>query len=146
MKIKMMLAPDDPLRIELEKLGVVDDPEAKYSLLKEDYEVGYVQGRIGEQQFFVDVKEIVFIESLGHNILIHTQNETYNSRENLKYFETVLDPQKFLRISNSCIICRKKIRRIESSLLQKFILHMSEGTKVEVTRSYYYRFKEVFRI
>lgn len=146
MNIKLLLDPDDPIRTQLDKLGITDDPNAEYQLTRRNKGVNYIQCRSGEQQFFVDVKEVVFIESLAHDILIHTGGEVYNSRESLRYYETILDSELFLRISNSCIINRKKIRRIESSILQKFVLHMSDGSKVEVTRSYYYHFKDVFGI
>ena len=146
MKIKMMLDPDDPMRKKLEELGIEDDSSSDYQITRKNKTVRYIQGKINDQQFFIDVKDIIFIESLGHDVIIHTKGERYNSRERLKYMETVLDPDVFLRISNSTIINRNHIKRIESSIFQKFILHLSEGTKTEVTRSYYYCFKDVFGI
>ncbi|MBO7449265.1 MAG: LytTR family transcriptional regulator DNA-binding domain-containing protein [Clostridiales bacterium] len=146
MKIKMMLDPDDPMRKKLEELGIEDDSSSDYQITRKNKTVRYIQGKINDQQFFIDVKDIIFIESLGHDVIIHTKGERYNSRERLKYMESVLDPDVFLRISNSTIINRNHIKRIESSIFQKFILHLSEGTKTEVTRSYYYSFKDVFGI
>ena len=79
---------------------------------------------------------------MGHDIIIHATDGTYNSAERLKALEQVLPADRFLRISNSAIVNLKKIKRIESSLLQKFILHLTNGSKVDVTRSYYYIFRE----
>ncbi len=146
MNIKMTLDPNDPMRKQLESLGIMDDPSSEYQISRICKGVNYIQAKKGDQQFYVDVKEIVFIESLAHDILIHTKGEVFNSRESLRYYETVLDTELFLRISNSCIINRKQIRRIESSILQKFVLHLSDGSKVDVTRSYYYAFKDAIGI
>jgi len=146
MKLKYLLDPDDPIRSQLASLGIEEDGNAEYQITRRNTGVNYIQGKIREQQFYVDVKDIVFIESLGHDVVIHTKGDSYNSRERLRYLETVLDGDVFLRISNSTIVNRKQIKRIEASVFQKFTLHMSDGSKTEVTRSYYYHFKEVFGI
>ena len=118
MKLKLMLDPDDPIRSELLKLGIEDDVNAEYQVIRKNAGVHYIQGKLNEQQFFVDVKDIIFIESLGHDVIIHTKGDSYNSRERLRYLETILDTDTFLRISNSTIINKKHIRRIEASVFQ----------------------------
>ena len=142
MNIKLMLDPEDPIRKILESMGIIDDPDSKYALIRRGGEVNYIAGKREDQQFFIDVNDICFIESMGHDIIIHASDGTYNSGERLKALEQVLTAERFLRVSNSSIVNLKKIKRIESSLLQKFILHMTNGSKVDVTRSYYYIFRE----
>ena len=142
MNIKLMLDPNDPLRAELSNMGITDDPESEYLLIRRGTGVNYIAGKRDDQQFFLDVNDICFIESMGHDIMIHAADGTYNSGDRLKALEQVLPADKFLRVSNSAIVNLKKIKRIESTLLQKFILHMTNGSKVDVTRSYYYIFRE----
>lgn len=142
MNIKLMLDPSDPMRAKLQSWGITDDPESEYILIRRGTGVNYIAGKKEDQQFFLDVNDICFIESMGHDVLIHTSDVTYNSGDRLKALEQVLPADRFLRVSNSSIVNLKKIKRIESSLLQKFILHMSNGSKVDVTRSYYYIFRE----
>ena len=57
-----------------------------------------------------------------------------------------LDPEAFLRISHSVVIARSKVVRIAPTLSMKFILTLRDGRTVDVTRSYYYIFKETFGI
>lgn len=140
--INLLLDPDDPMRKNLESLGIKDDPDSQYLLTRRGAGVNYIAGKREDQQFYVDVNDICFIESMGHDIIIHTSDGTYNSGDRLKALEQVLPADRFLRVSNSAIVNLKKIKRIESSLLQKFILHMTNGSKVDVTRSYYYIFRE----
>ncbi len=142
MNIKLMLDPEDPMRKSLEELGIRDDPDSVYVLTRVGGDVNYIAGRREDQQFYIDVKEIIFIESMGHDVLIHATDGIYNSGDRLKALEQVLPADRFLRVSNSSIINLKKIKRIESSIMQKFILHMTNGSKVDVTRSYYYIFRD----
>ena len=142
MNINLLLDPDDPMRKNLESFGINHDPESQYLLVRRGAGVNYIAGKREDQQFFIDVNDICFIESMGHDIIIHASDGTYNSGERLKALEQVLPADRFLRVSNSSIVNLKKIKRIESSLLQKFILHMTNGSKVDVTRSYYYIFRE----
>ncbi|MBQ4271016.1 MAG: LytTR family transcriptional regulator [Clostridiales bacterium] len=142
MNIKMMLDPDDPMRDALQGMGITDDPASEYCIFRKSRNVGYIQGRKEDQTFYVDVKTLIFIESLGHDIILHTRDGAYRSSERLKSLESILDPGSFLRISNSVIVNLKEIKRIESSVFQRFVLHLTSGDRVDVTRSYYYIFKE----
>ncbi|MCR4767744.1 MAG: LytTR family transcriptional regulator [Saccharofermentans sp.] len=140
--IKMMLDPEDPVRKSLESMGINDDPDSKYLLIRRGGGMNYIAGKREDQQFFIDVNDICFIESQRHDIIIHASDGIYIAWDRLKALEQVLPAEHFLRVSNSSIVNLKKIKRIESTLIQKFILHMTNGSKVDVTRGYYYMFRE----
>ena len=72
--------------------------------------------------------------------------DIYHATDRLYKICSLLDPEQFIRISNSVVIAKDKVQRIAPSLFMKFILTMSDGTNVDVTRSYYYIFKEHFNI
>ena len=146
MKLRILLDPDDSLRKELDALGISDDANSEYVLTRKNMSVNFLPAKKEERLFYVDVSDIVYIESMGHEVLIHTAQESLVTRERLKQLEKLLDAEKFLRVSSSAIINTTKIKRIEASILQKFILHMEGSAKVDVTRSYYYIFKDRFNI
>ncbi len=146
MKLKVLVDKDDPIIEELRKLNIEIDESSEYVLMKRESDVNYLAAKDGDQTFFISIGDIVYIDSLGHDVMIHTMDGTYVTKERLKALERMLDPDDFLRVSNSAIISVKSIRRIEGSILQKFILHMANGDKVDVTRSYYYIFKDRFNI
>ena len=146
MKLKVMLSSDDPIMEELRKLNIEIDERSEYVLTRREMDLNYLPAKDGEQTFYISIDDIIFIESLGHDVMLHTKDGVYVTRERLKTLERMLDPDDFLRVSNSSIVSIKNIRRIEASILQKFILHMSNGDKVDVTRSYYYIFKDRFNI
>ena len=70
MNIKLMLDPNDPLRAELSNMGITDDPESEYLLIRRGTGVNYIAGKRDDQQFFLDVNDICFIESMGHDIIM----------------------------------------------------------------------------
>ena len=72
--------------------------------------------------------------------------DTYRSRDRMYELESLLDPKDFLRVSKSVIIARKHVKKIRPSLSMKYILTMSDGTLVDVTRSYYSDFRRFFGI
>ena len=105
-----------------------------------------VKGQEDGSHHVVPVSEIMIIESFGHAVEVHTKSGSYRSSDRLYQLTNLLDPNKFLRISNSVIIAKDKVKQITPSLSMKFSLTMENGKRVDVTRSYYYIFKEAFRI
>ena len=146
MKLRILLDPDDALREELDALGVVDDEGSDYVLVKRNLNFNYIQAKKDERLFYIDVSDIIYVESMGHEVYVHTAAETFTTRERLKQLEKMLDSEKFLRVSSSAIVNTACIKRIEASIFQKFMLHMSDGSTVDVTRSYYYIFRAWFNI
>ena len=97
-------------------------------------------------RYVVPVSEIILIESFGHTVEVRTKEEVYQATDRLYQLANLLNPDRFLRISNSVIIAKDKVKQITPSLSMKFTLTMENGKRVDVTRSYYYIFKETFGI
>ena len=81
------------------------------------------------ERICLPVHEIVSIESFGHTVEVYTEDKVYQAKERLYKIESLLDPES-----------------ISPTLSMKFILTLQNGKKVDVTRSYYYIFKEFFGI
>ena len=90
--------------------------------------------------------DIVFIESYGRNVDVHTTEGSYRTQERIYQLEEFLDKSRFTRVSNSVIVQKKHIKKIRPSLSMKFIITMSEGTVIDVTRSYYSSFRSFLGI
>jgi len=148
MKIKLMVseAHFSEIAAELIKLGIEPDDSADLILSERNFSTEHLIGKQGDEIFRLSIADISHIESFGHDVIAHANGEEYKLSERLKTLEGILDPKQFLRISNSVIVSVKHIRSIKPALSQKFILTLTDGTKVDVTRSYYYMFKEFFGI
>ncbi|MBQ2100040.1 MAG: LytTR family transcriptional regulator [Lachnospiraceae bacterium] len=90
--------------------------------------------------------EVIYVEAFGKEIEIHAAQGTYYALDRMYQLESLLDPQEFLRISKSVIISRKHVKKIRASLSMKYVLTLSDGTLVDVTRSYYNDFRKFFAI
>ena len=90
--------------------------------------------------------EVLYIEAFGKDVEIHTEKETYFSLDRMYELEALLDPQEFLRVSKSVIISKRHVKKIRPSLSMKYVLTMTDGTLIDVTRSYYSDFRRFFKI
>lgn len=94
----------------------------------------------------VAFSDVIYIESMGKRVFVHTETKVYKTTMRLCELEKTLPEDTFVRISNSVIIGRQAIKRVTPALGQKFYLTLRNHDKVDVTRTYYYRFKDYFGI
>lgn len=148
LKIKLEVSKEKYIEIKekMLSLGFEIDDDADFIFSERNCCLAYIACKKDDESHRLNTDEIIFIESMGHDVIIHTMQEEYKCSDRLWQLEKSLNPSKFLRISNSVIINRKKIKRIKSALGQKFLLTMENGSNVDVTRSYYYMFKNEFGI
>lgn len=131
----------------LTKKGIEIDDDAEFILLQKDKYPGHITARNSDgERNVISVSDIVTIESYGHTVEIHTTDKVFTTTERLYQLEKTLDPHKFLRVSNSVIISSSQIKEISPTFSMKFTLKMKNGSRVDVTRSYYSKFKEFFGI
>lgn len=150
MKIKLAVSDEsyDEIKAFLEERGIEIDNSAPFLLTETDRYISHLTVRDSENstKLYISVKDIVYIESFGHKVEIHTSENTYLSGERLYQLCYILNPKSFVRISNSVIIARDKVKQITPSFSMKFTLEMVNGDRVYVTRSYYNIFKDFFGI
>lgn len=150
MKVKLALSKEryDEIKEMLIDHGIEIDDDAELVLSENNRFLDnlIVKDNKNNERVILSVDDIVYIEAFGHNVEVHTKDNTYQSTDRLYKIMNQLNPEKFLRISNSVVIQKDKVKRISSTLSMKFILTMINDKKVDVTRSYYYIFKDSFGI
>ena len=147
MKFRISVSDEKQELIEkfLAEHGIEIDDDAEYVISESSGYASFLAARSESRESVrIAVDEVVFIESYGKDIEIHTLNDTYYSQERIYQLETKLDPKEFLRISKSVIISRKHVKKIRPALSMKYVLTMTDGTLVDVTRSYYSEFRKFF--
>ena len=147
MKIKLSVSDEnyEEVRQLLEEKGIEIDDEAEFVLLQKDKFIGHISVKDDRgAKKMMSVEDIVTIESYGRTIEIHTAQEVYTTSERLYQLESMLDPDKFLRVSNSVIIAADQIKEIIPAFHMRFTLKMKNGDRVDVTRNYYKKFKDFY--
>ena len=148
MKLKLRLSRErkDQIVDELNDLGIVVSEESELILTEENYNAGEIYCKDDTDRVVVSLSEIVFIESMEKKVYVHTKENVYTTSNRLYEMEKKLPQEQFIRISNSVIIGRHSIKKIIPALSQKYYLTLKSGDKVDVTRTYYYKFKEFYGI
>ena len=127
--------------------GIETGEDADYILTESDRYPAFLSVRNDKKEHVeLSISKVCFIEAYGKEIEIHTDEGVFLSQDRMYQLEELLDPQAFLRISKSVIVAKRHIKKIRPSLSMKFILTLTDGTIVDVTRSYYSEFKRFFNI
>ena len=150
MKIRLNINDADYEKIEkeLHAHGIETDDSADLILSKISgfAEKLIVKDKKTNERIIISCDDIVSLESYGHQIDVRTKDNIYCINERLYRIFEQLDKMKFLRISNSVIVSKSQIKKISPTLSMKFILTLSDNSRVDVTRTYYHSFKEAIGI
>lgn len=146
MKIKLRLnrITRESVMDELIEKNIEISEESKIILTEEDYIGDSLECRDGEGIIIVNSEDLCYIESVGHDVYVHTNSMKYKTKYRIYQLEKLLPTDRFIRISNSIIIKKNSIRRIKPALSCRFYLTLTNGDAVDVTRTYYYKFKEFY--
>ena len=127
--------------------GLETGEDGEYLLTENSRYPEFLSARDGNRERIrLAAEEVVYIEAFGKDVEIHTGKDTYFAQDRMYQLEASLDPAKFLRVSKSVIVSAAHVRKIRPSLSMKYILTLSDGTLVDVTRSYYSDFRRFFGI
>ncbi|MBN3490158.1 LytTR family transcriptional regulator DNA-binding domain-containing protein [Acholeplasma equirhinis] len=89
------------------------------------------------------IRDILYIESFGTEIYIHTQSQgEVEVKQPLYQLEEMLSNFNIIRIGKSYLVNLSKVVFIKTKLNAKLELELQNGDKLEVMRSYVKSFKE----
>ena len=146
LKLRLNKSTIDSVQEELLKKEIEIAEDAKLILTEEDYTGETIECKDAEGIVYVNTEDICYMESVGHDVYVHTNDRKYRTKYRIYQLEGLLPPDRFIRISNSIIIKRNAIRHIKPALSSKFYLTLKTGDVVDVTRTYFHKFKEFYGI
>jgi len=93
----------------------------------------------------ITVDKIRYIESLDDYVMIYAQDGRHMKQKTMKYFETNLDPNNFIRIHRSYIVQVDNIAEIQQYEKESYIVILKDTakTKLKVSKTGYKKIKEV---
>lgn len=96
----------------------------------------------GSRIHLVKADELVYIQACGDYVMLITPSGEYLKEQTMKYFETHLSPDTFVRVHRSTIVNVTQISRVELFGKETYQLLLKNGIKLRVSLSGYRLLKE----
>ncbi len=94
----------------------------------------------------VPVDDILYLEAEGDYVMIHTKEARHLKEKTMKYFETHLDPTRFIRIHRSFIVNATFIDRIEYYDKESYLVLLKNGAKLRASTNGYKLLKQILNM
>ncbi|WP_462252068.1 LytR/AlgR family response regulator transcription factor [Ekhidna sp.] len=99
--------------------------------------------RTGAKINIVAVDKIKYLEAQDDYVKLYTEEGNHLKQQTMKFYESHLPQDDFLRIHRSYIVRLKEISRVELMGKDSHVVLLQDGTQLTVSRSGYTRLKEV---
>lgn len=141
MKIRMEVDPgieEEELVIRLRELN---EETANLQLKLAEAVRGRMQMEVskGETTYYLDLPEILFLETADNFVAVHTKNQIYETRQKLYELQELL-PGNFVRVSKSTIINVNGIRSIKKNITGASEVEFAGCSKRTFVSRNYYKF------
>ena len=142
--MKITLEPAQLSEVEVIIRGDVADPEVAELLRKLGTRAG---GKLivhrEEEQVLLDTGEIVYLETAGNRVNVHTKSETYESRQKLCELMDQLGALRFVQISKSTIVNIDFVKSIQAEFSGNYLIKLkNRKEKLTLSRKFFREFKE----
>ena len=94
---------------------------------------------------FIKTRDVIWIEAQGDFVKVQTQGKTQLVRETLQSMEHKLDGAKFLRTHRSFLVNLEHVRKVEVALYGDYVVFMSDGSKLRLSRNYRSKLKALLK-
>lgn len=94
---------------------------------------------------FIKTRDVIWIEAQGDFVKVQTHGKTQLVRETLQSMERKLDAAKFLRTHRSFLVNLEHVKKVEVALYGDYVVFMSDGSKLRLSRNYRSKFKALLK-
>jgi two-component system response regulator, no kinase domain protein len=138
---RLMVAKEDALNQELEKELIMHQP---VSLPEEPQieQIDRITVKDGSKIHLIKTDELIYIQACGDYVMLITPSGEYLKEQTMKYFETHLPSDTFVRVHRSTIVNVTQISRVELFGKETYQLLLKNGVKLRVSLSGYRLLKE----
>lgn len=117
-----------------------------FDIEQEIEELERVVVKTGQRIHVILVPEIVYFQAEGDYVRIFTDTDKYLKEDTMKYFQSHLPQQQFVRVHRSYLVNITKILRVELYEKQNHQLTLSNGDKLKISASGYKRLREALQL
>jgi len=101
--------------------------------------------KLGNKINIILVSDISYIEAQDDYVEIHTAEGKYLKQMTMKFLEANLPGNQFVRTHRSFIAAIAAIDKIEMYEKESYLLHLKQGSKINVSRSGYSKLKQALK-
>jgi len=91
----------------------------------------------------VPIEDLIYIEAQDDYVMLYTKNGKFLKEKTMKYYESHLDQNLFVRVHRSYIVKVDEVKRLEPYGKSSYIAILSNDNKANVSLSGYKKLKEV---
>ena len=97
----------------------------------------------GTRVTIIPVAKLEYAEAQDDYVALSTEGKKHLKQQTISSLESVLDPSRFLRIHRSYIVNLERVARIEPYSKDNYVVVLSTGAQLPVSRSGYARLRAV---
>lgn len=140
---RLIVAKEEAMNRELEKeLIVRQSTEQKAEPQVEIEVLDRITVKDGSRIHLIKTDELIYLQACGDYVMLNTPSGEYLKEQTMKYFETHLPPDIFVRVHRSSIVNVTQISRVELFGKETYQLLLKNGTKLRVSLTGYRLLKE----
>lgn len=131
------------------ELELISDEIEEKSEEIEDNEIQYLERivvKTGQKIDVIYIEEVVYFQAEGDYVRIVTDSGKYLKEETMKYFQSHLPEEQFVRVHRSYLVNISKILRIELYEKQYQQLTLNNGDKLRISASGYKKLREILNL
>ncbi len=98
--------------------------------------------KAGGRIYFLDTKDIDWIEAEGNYVSVHSARKAHLLRETISSLESQLDPKKFVRIHRSSIVRLDFIQELQPWFHGEYRVILHDGTQLTLSRNHREKLQE----
>lgn len=96
-----------------------------------------------DEQFVVDISEIVFIETSGNKVTVYAKSDTYEAKLKLYELKEMLDAFSFAQINKSMIVNIDCVKSIQAEFSGNYRVKLKNRKEMlTISRKFFKEFKE----
>ncbi|MEI7489906.1 MAG: LytTR family DNA-binding domain-containing protein [Bacteroidota bacterium] len=129
--------------------GIAIQPEVQKIIMSADEKeelLNRIAVKTRHKVHVIGVAEILYLEAEGDYVMIHTKDGNYLKEKTMKYFESHLDPEKYIRIHRSYIVNAEAIERIELYDKESYSVLLKNGASLRASSSGYKLLKQILHM
>ncbi|MEO1051766.1 MAG: LytTR family transcriptional regulator DNA-binding domain-containing protein [Bacteroidota bacterium] len=142
---------DEALQKAREKLNnksrPVEDAKELVEKVRENYEeLDRIVVKVGHKIHILPIESIHYFEAQDDYVAMHTAEQKFLKQMTMKYLESHLSSDQFVRIHRSYIVAVNEIARLEHYEKDSYMAILKDGKQLSVSRAGHIRLKEALKI